>query len=117
MNPQLPFRRFDIRLKEAVLVSGPVMRPPEEHPEKAKRFRLLLDPGPYPLARGAELSEEEVLFGLALGSFNPGTQFWDARAADTRSVVVREGRLWLEPISRELVRLLRAAEAACRESG
>lgn len=79
-------------------------------------FRVLLDPGPYPLARGAELSQEEVVYGVALGGFNPGTRIWDPHANATCTVVETGDRLWLEPASRRISRLIRKAQADDLES-
>ncbi len=60
-------------------------------------FVLRCDPGPDPLARGAELSILEVVWGLRLGSFNPGTQLFDLIEGSLHTVRQGDGRLFLEP--------------------
>lgn len=60
-------------------------------------FVLRFDPGPYPLACGAELSVLEVVWGLRLGSFNPGTQLVDIWTGRQHAVRQEDGRLYLEP--------------------
>jgi len=60
-------------------------------------FVLQFDPGPYPLAPGTELSVLEVVWGLRLGGFNPGTQICDLLSGCLHTVQGRDGRLRLEP--------------------
>ena len=60
-------------------------------------FVLCYDPGPYPLACGAELSVLEVVWGLRLGSFNPGTRLVEQLAGSLHTVRQGAGRLYLEP--------------------
>ena len=60
-------------------------------------FVLRFDPGPYPLVTGLELSVLEVVWGLRLGSFNPGTRLYDLSAGRLYTVRQVDGRLALEP--------------------
>jgi hypothetical protein len=66
-----------------------------EMPEN--EFLLQFDPGPYPLASGVELGILEVVWGLRLGSFNPGTLLCDQLAGSLHTVRQGDGRLYLDP--------------------
>jgi hypothetical protein len=62
-------------------------------------FLLYFDPGPDPLACGLEISILEVVWGLRLGSFNPGSQICDLLTGNLHTIRQQDGRLYLEPIS------------------
>ena len=60
-------------------------------------FHLVEDPGPYPLVRGMKLSIQEVIYGLRLGGFNPGTVLEEVESG-AQHRVRKKGRRWvLEP--------------------
>jgi len=66
-------------------------------------FILEFDPGPYPLESGLRLSILEVMYGLRLGSFNPGTRLFDKERGILYTVCQADERLYLGPVCRRLV--------------
>lgn len=75
--------------------------------EEAEGFLVLHDPGPYPLAKNAELGIREVYLCLRFGSFYAGTVLYD-RVEQTTHTVRKHGKeLYLEPASWRVDRLAR----------
>jgi hypothetical protein len=80
-----------------------------------QRFNVLFDPCPAPLSADLELSFYEVLYGLKIGSFLPGTVLLDLRNQSKHTVKRKEGRLQLDPPVKRLVRHARAKKRADRK--
>ena len=85
---------------------SPEHEQPETGPARVN-FVLLHDPGPYPLAPGAELNLSEVHYGLRLGSFYPGTELLDQSTGQVHRVVLRRRRQVLNPPCERLRRFRR----------
>ena len=60
-------------------------------------FVVVSDPGDAPLSKGCELNLREVIYGLQLETFTPGTILFDQRHKITHKIVMWKEHLQITP--------------------
>jgi hypothetical protein len=60
-----------------------------EFDTSSARFRIVHDPGPYPISSGLRLTKDEMLYGLLYNSFTDGTIMMDVITSKFHRVVIK----------------------------